>query len=121
MAFAGGCVTATLRYPARAASITPAMAVPELIELAEQVEDDDEARVLAITGTGASFCTGFDEGVDPRLVESVAMVSKPVVAIVDGDALDEGLELAMAADIRSPVTLRIADARNLHLLGGGCR
>jgi enoyl-CoA hydratase len=78
-----------------------------LLELIEQVEDDDAAWMLAITGAGAAFCSGFEDGVDPRLVESLAVLSKPTVAIINGDALDEGLELAMAADIR----VAIASAR----------
>jgi enoyl-CoA hydratase len=60
--------------------------------------------MLAITGAGAAFCVGFDHGVDPRLVESLAVLSKPVVAIVNGDAFDEGLELALAADIRVSIS-----------------
>ena len=75
-----------------------------LLELFEQVEDDDAARVLAITGAGAAFCIGFDDAVDPRLVESLAVLSKPTVAIINGDAFDEGLELAMAADIRVAIS-----------------
>jgi enoyl-CoA hydratase/carnithine racemase len=75
-----------------------------LLELIEQVEDDDEARMLAITGAGAAFCVGFDAGVDARLVESLAVLSKPTVAIINGDAFDEGLELAMAADIRVAIS-----------------
>ncbi|MGH7813706.1 MAG: enoyl-CoA hydratase/isomerase family protein [Candidatus Binataceae bacterium] len=105
-AFANGCATITLRYPRARASITPAMAV-RTIELFEQIEDDGEARMLAITSGAGAFCTGFDDGVDPRLVESLAAVSKPTVAIINGDAIDEGLELAMAADLR----IAIARAR----------
>ncbi len=75
-----------------------------MLELFEQVEDDDGARMLAITGAGAAFCVGFDEGVDSRLVESLAVLSKPTVAIVNGNAFDEGLELAMAADIRVAIS-----------------
>lgn len=70
------------------------------MELCERVEDDDEIRMLAITGTGGDFCRGFAAGVDPRTVETLAVVSKPTVAIINGDAIDEGLELAMAADLR---------------------
>ena len=76
----------------------------QLLELIEQVEDDEEARILAITAAGASFCTGFEPGVDSRLVESLAVLSKPTVAIINGDAFDEGLELAMAADIRVAIS-----------------
>ncbi len=75
-----------------------------LLELFEHVEDDDAVRMLAITGTGSAFCIGFDDGVDPRLVESLAVLSKPTVAILNGDAFDEGLELAMAADIRVAIS-----------------
>ncbi len=75
-----------------------------MLELIEQVEDDPEARVLAITGAGAAFCVGFDAGVDARLVESLAVLSKPTVAIINGDAFDEGLELALAADIRVAIS-----------------
>jgi enoyl-CoA hydratase/carnithine racemase len=99
VSFASGCVTATLRSSSPRATITAAMAV-RMLELIEQVEDDDAARMLALTSHGSVFCTGFDEGVDPRLVESLAILSKPTVAIINGDAFDEGLELAMAADIR---------------------
>jgi E-phenylitaconyl-CoA hydratase len=103
---AGGCVTATLNRPAQRNRISVAMAT-ELVELFERVEDDDDARMLVLTGAGVSCCAGFDADVDARLVESLAVVSKPTVAILNGDATDEGLELAMAADIR----IALASAR----------
>ncbi|HVN63557.1 MAG TPA: enoyl-CoA hydratase/isomerase family protein [Candidatus Binataceae bacterium] len=99
LSFARGCAAMTLRYPAARASITPAMAV-RMIEIFEQIEDDDEARMLTLWSGAAKFCTGFDAEVDPRLVESMAVISKPVVVVINGDAADEGLELALAADIR---------------------
>jgi enoyl-CoA hydratase len=75
-----------------------------LLELFEHVEDDDAARMLALTGASSAFCVGFDGAVDPRLVESLAVLSKPTVAIINGDVIDEGLELAMAADIRVAIS-----------------
>lgn len=77
------------------------------MELFERIEDDNNLAMLAITGTGDTFCTGFDEDVNPNFVESMAVLSKPTVAIVNGAAVDEGMELALAADIR----LAVADAR----------
>jgi enoyl-CoA hydratase/carnithine racemase len=71
-----------------------------LMELAEAVEDDDAIRALAITGADGSFSAGFDADVDTRVVEAVHAVSKPTVAILNGDAFDEGLELALALDLR---------------------
>jgi enoyl-CoA hydratase len=75
-----------------------------ILELIERVEDDDEALMLALTGAGTAFCVGFEPGVDLRIVESLAVLSKPVLAIVNGDTFDEGLELALAADIRVAVS-----------------
>jgi enoyl-CoA hydratase/carnithine racemase len=71
-----------------------------LMALAEEVEDDDSVRLMAVGGAGAAFCTGFDRDVDPRVVASLAAISKPTLALINGDALDEGLELAMALDLR---------------------
>lgn len=71
-----------------------------LIDLVEQVEDDDSAALLAIRGE-ACFCRGFEDDVDPRLVETLAALAKPTLAIIGGDCIDEGLELALAADLRA--------------------
>lgn len=99
IASARGCVTATLTHPANRNRVSAAMAT-ELMELFERVEDDGDIAMLAITGAGDIFCGGFDADVNPNLVESLAVISKPTVAIVNGDATDEGMELAMGADIR---------------------
>jgi enoyl-CoA hydratase/carnithine racemase len=88
-----------LTRPAARNRVSPPMAL-DLMELAETVEDDDTIRALAITGAGNSFSAGFDPGVDSRVVEAIHAVSKPTIAILNGDALDEGLELAMALDLR---------------------
>lgn len=99
---ARGCLTVTLNRPARKNRLTPEMA-DEMTAVIESAEDDDQVRMLAITGAGPVFCAGFEDGVNPNLVESFAILSKPTVAILNGDAIDEGLELAMAADIRVAV------------------
>jgi methylglutaconyl-CoA hydratase len=99
VANAGGCVIATLSWPAARNRLSAAMA-RRLVELAEEVEDDEKALMLAIRGAGANFCAGFDDDVDPTVVESIAALSKPTLAIIDGVAADEGMELALAADLR---------------------
>jgi enoyl-CoA hydratase/carnithine racemase len=107
---AGGCVTATFKWPAgrnrtshnSSGKLSGAMAL-KLVELAEEVEDDADALVFVIRGSGGNFCAGFDDEVDsiaPHVVESIAVVSKPTLAIIDGLAADEGMELALAADLR---------------------
>lgn len=96
----GGCVSATLDRPAARNRLSAAMA-RRLIELAEEIEDDPSALMLAIRGAGGTFCAGFDDDVDPAVVESLAVLSKPTLAIIGGAALDEGMELALAMDLRA--------------------
>ena len=98
----GGALIATLRRPRAQNRVSHAMA-RELIDLAETVEDDDAIVAFAITGAGPIFCPGFDDDADSLLVETIALISKPTVAIINGDAADEGLELAMALDLRAAV------------------
>lgn len=100
---AGGALVAMLTRPHAQNRVTHTMA-RELIDLAETVEDDDTILALAITGAGPDFCAGFEDDVDPHLVETLATLSKPTVAIINGDATDEGLELAMALDLRAATT-----------------
>ncbi len=103
VANAGGCLTATLMYPSNRNRVSAAMAT-DLMELFERVEDEGDIAILAITGVRDIFCGGFEADVNPNLVESLAVLSKPTIAIVNGDATDEGMELAMAADIRIALT-----------------
>jgi len=94
-----GYVSAVLEAP-RANRLTARMA-QNLIELAEEVEDDDGVRFVVIAGGGGNFCAGFQPDVDGAVVESLAALSKPTLAVIEGQAFDEGLELALALDLRA--------------------
>ena len=82
-----------------------------LCEVAEEVEFDDSVAVVVLGGSGPAFCLGVEEGGawewQHDWVAAIGNLSRPVVAAVNGDALAEGCELALACD------LRIA-ARNAH-------
>jgi len=85
----------------------------ELAELSTEAAWDEEVRVIIITGAGEkSFSmegclngeiSGTNEEQEIKflsLAESIAKLDRPVIAAIHGDAIGQGLELALACDIR---------------------
>ncbi len=75
-----------------------------LCTAAEEIEFDDSVAVVMLRGSGASFCLGVEGGGDwewqQDWVAAIGALTRPVVAALNGDAVAEGCELALACDIR---------------------
>lgn len=87
----------------------------ELVDALDALRDDDEARVVVITGAGEkAFIAGADlaefaertpdeqrSAMEQRRVfDVIAEYPKPTIAMINGFALGGGCELAMACDVR---------------------
>jgi enoyl-CoA hydratase len=108
----------TLNRPDKLNAIDPQMR-SELLTALDQVEADDDIRVLVLRGAGRAFCAGFDlekegeegeekSGVgfwrkelkrDFDMIHRFWTLKKPTISAVHKYALAGGFEMAVACDI----------------------
>ena len=76
----------------------------ELGDVCCQINQDSDIYVVIITGAGnKAFCGGDEpdqEITRYRPAVAIASIGQPVIAAINGDALGQGLELALSCDIR---------------------
>lgn len=120
----GHVAIVTLNRPDARNAINPEVAV-RLADAWQKARDDDNVRVIIVTGTGSAFCAGADLGQlipmmsgarkpenewDERVAKEPGLTSrallrnfdtiKPVIAAINGHAIAGGMEMVQGTDIR---------------------
>jgi enoyl-CoA hydratase/carnithine racemase len=120
---AGAIATVYFNRPEKLNPISSKL-LSEMLEVAHELRDDEESRVVILTGKGRSFCAGADIGgltanagpqaqrgqsdaarlraarIGWRLMDDWERLDQVTIAAVNGFAIGGGLSLAMACDFR---------------------
>lgn len=103
----------TLNSPEKMNAFEVAL-INDLIYAMHEAAEDPTVKVVVLTGAGKAFCAGGDVSymkslnldgaydyvkIGKKLVDSMTLMSKPIISAVNGFAVGAGLSLALLSDI----------------------
>ena len=103
----------TLNSPEKMNAFEVAL-INDLIYAMHEAAEDPTVKVVVLTGAGKAFCAGGDVSymkslnldsaydyvkIGKRLVDSMTLMSKPIISAVNGFAVGAGLSLALLSDV----------------------
>ncbi|MBW2314488.1 MAG: crotonase/enoyl-CoA hydratase family protein [Deltaproteobacteria bacterium] len=113
-----GVMTVTLNRPDRLNAFTNQM-MSDWLELLDEIDTDDDVRVVVVTGAGRGFCAGADLGTGGdtfdnssreesdehrdgggRVTLRLFDCKKPLIAAINGPAVGVGVTMTLPMDIR---------------------
>ena len=111
-----GIMTITLNRPERLNALNMLM-IDEMIDALDYADENDEVRVIIMTGEGRAFCAGADLDKDGDIFKSdlpmedtrdggglitlrIYDLNKPIIGAINGPAVGFGATLTLPMDIR---------------------
>ena len=109
----GFITTIIINRPEKFNALTPSM-ITELEKRFKNIQDDPNVRAVVLCGAGSNFCAGVDvkgtsyNPVNSRLflkkfnslLKTIEMMPQPTIAMINGNAVSGGLEIALACTFR---------------------
>lgn len=107
-----GIAVVTLNRPQKRNAVTVAMK-ERMLDILDELEADDEVKVVVVTGAGKAFCAGADIGEfeqrksedtvsrlrKKHMLRRIYEFEKPIIGAINGAAAGEGSQWLLAFDM----------------------